>query len=159
MKTILKALAAVVRRSKGDPELLVFRHPTAGVQLPKGTIEPNETVEIATIRELKEESGLELDAKPQLIGTWERIVGGGPNEDGPLETNLWSISILSTDQDLPDDWRHRAEGSPAEEGLIFEFFWLPINVSLPESLDPMFAPSAKIIMEQLGVRALNSVSD
>ena len=39
MKTVWKALAAVVRPGDGQPEVLVFRHPIAGVQLPKGTVE------------------------------------------------------------------------------------------------------------------------
>ena len=39
MKTIHKAVAAVVRRNGASSELLVFRHPKAGVQLPKGTVE------------------------------------------------------------------------------------------------------------------------
>ena len=42
MKVVHKAVAAVVRDYGRGSELLVFRHPLAGVQLPKGTVEPEE---------------------------------------------------------------------------------------------------------------------
>ena len=147
MKIVLKALAAVIRETNGQLELLAFQHPFAGVQIPKGTIEPNETVQAATIRELKEESGLEIGHTPQLIGKWERIVGGGPNEDGPLEINLWHICILKTRERHPENWQHEAKGSSAEDGLIFNFFWLPIDHNLAEKLEPIFDPTIKLIKE------------
>jgi 8-oxo-dGTP pyrophosphatase MutT (NUDIX family) len=140
--TVHKAVAAVVRDNR---ELLVFKHPIAGVQIPKGTVEPDEGIQAATMRELAEESGLKYTDDPQIIGTWERIVGGGPTEDGPLEINLWHISILQAEGDHPDTWAHRATGSPAEEGLIFEFFWVPIDQGLADKLDPLFSPTAEII--------------
>ena len=40
MKVVHKAVAAVDRDQGRESELLVFRHPLAGVQLPKGTVEP-----------------------------------------------------------------------------------------------------------------------
>jgi len=147
MKTVHKAVAAVIRETNGQLELLVFQHPFAGVQIPKGTIEPNETVQTATVRELKEESGLEAEHAPQLIGKWERTVGGGSNEDGPLETNLWHISILKTEEQHPENWQHEAHGSSAEDGLIFKFFWLPIDHTLAEKLEPLFGPTIKLIQE------------
>jgi 8-oxo-dGTP pyrophosphatase MutT (NUDIX family) len=149
MKTVWKALAAVVRPGDGQPQVLVFRHPIAGVQLPKGTVEPDETMNEATLRELAEESGLHLDAVPEPVGTWKRVVGGGPNEDGPLEINMWSISILRPNGKLPDKWDHEAEGSPAEEGLTFAFFWLPLDQSFPTAVHPLFAPVARMILDHV----------
>ena len=45
---------------EGDlgPELLVFRHPLAGIQVPAGTVEFGEAPEQAVIREVAEESGI-----------------------------------------------------------------------------------------------------
>ena len=149
MKTVWKALAAVVRQRDGRPEVLVFRHPIAGVQLPKGTVEADETIHGATLRELAEESGLRVDAVPELVGTWKRVVGGGPNEDGPLEINMWSISILWANSNLPDEWDHEAEGSPAEEGLTFAFFWLPLDQSFPTAVHPLFTPAARMILDHV----------
>jgi 8-oxo-dGTP pyrophosphatase MutT (NUDIX family) len=53
-----KVTAFVTRETTGGRELLVFRHPNAGVQLPAGTIEPGESPEDAVLREVWEETGL-----------------------------------------------------------------------------------------------------
>ena len=81
-----------------------------------------------------------------IIGTWNRTVKGGSNENGALEVNEWSITILRADVKLPDQWLHEASGSPAEQGLIFEFFWLPIDETLAHNLDPIFTETAKMIV-------------
>jgi 8-oxo-dGTP pyrophosphatase MutT (NUDIX family) len=57
--TLHKVTAFVTRtRSGGGQELLVMQHPTAGVQVPAGTVEENEPVADAVVRELAEETGL-----------------------------------------------------------------------------------------------------
>ena len=48
-----------VPRIDAVPELLVFRHPRAGVQLPAGSVEPDEAWEAAAEREVREETALE----------------------------------------------------------------------------------------------------
>ncbi len=56
---ILHKVTAFVTRQRGEAaELLVFRHPTAGVQLPAGTVELGEAPEAAVLREAAEETGL-----------------------------------------------------------------------------------------------------
>ncbi len=57
-ETIEKVVAIVTRGRGEDRELLVFRHPTSGVQLPAGTVETGEAVEAALLREIREETGL-----------------------------------------------------------------------------------------------------
>ncbi|MBU1880260.1 MAG: NUDIX domain-containing protein, partial [Chloroflexi bacterium] len=42
------------------PELLLFQHPYAGVQVPAGTVEDGETPAQAALREAAEETGLAL---------------------------------------------------------------------------------------------------
>jgi ADP-ribose pyrophosphatase YjhB (NUDIX family) len=54
---IAKVTAFVTRR-QNDVELLVFQHPTAGMQLPAGTIDEGETPLQAVVREVFEETGL-----------------------------------------------------------------------------------------------------
>lgn len=149
MKSVNKALAAVIRQQDGKPELLVFRHPFAGIQLPKGTVETNESIEQATLRELSEESGISLSDQQDVVGTCESFVRGGPKEDGPLEKHIWSITIFFVDQELPDKWRHKVEGEGLEKGMLFEYFWLSIDASLPSKLHEYFRPSAKIILNNL----------
>jgi 8-oxo-dGTP pyrophosphatase MutT (NUDIX family) len=53
-----KASPFVVRRTARGLEILAFRHPLAGTQLVKGTIESGETVEAGAVRELEEERGV-----------------------------------------------------------------------------------------------------
>jgi len=54
-----KVTAFITRGSGPAAELLVFRHPAAGIQLPAGTVEPGERFEVAALREAREESGID----------------------------------------------------------------------------------------------------
>ncbi|USK53217.1 NUDIX domain-containing protein [Cytobacillus solani] len=55
-----KAYGYVTRMKDGKRQLLIFQHsiPEAGIQIPKGTVKPNENTYKAVIRELEEETGL-----------------------------------------------------------------------------------------------------
>jgi len=53
-----KITAFVTRSGLNGLELLVFQHPTAGIQIPAGTVEEGETIEQAAFREVAEETGL-----------------------------------------------------------------------------------------------------
>lgn len=55
-KIIQKVTAFVVRERCGIKELLLFKHPTAGVQIPAGTVEDGEDIETAVKREVYEET-------------------------------------------------------------------------------------------------------
>ncbi len=140
-----KAVAAVTRVRRSQPQLLVFDHPSAGSQIVKGTVEDGESVEDAVVRELFEESGLVVESAGTLIGRWERIVGGGPSETGTLERNLWHVFDIEAPPNCPTGWEHAAVGSPAEEGLVFAFRWVPIGAGLADSLHPLFEPVAHMI--------------
>ncbi len=143
---VRKAVAAVVRDEGGVMELLVFDHPTGETQLPKGTVEVDEEPGAAVLRELHEESGLQVAEFEASIGHWERIAGAGPREDGPLERHIWFIYTVRAPDGLPVAWDHTAEGSPAEEGLVFSFRWVPLDPSLADSLHPLFGPVARMIL-------------
>ena len=140
MKTVDKAVAAVVRTHDGRRDLLVFTHPQAGVQLPKGTIEADESIALATLRELEEESGLRLSTPSHYVGAWNRVLNGGA-------IHPWHVSLLDAPAGLPEQWDHVATGSPEEEGLIFAFHWLPIDADLPARLHPLFADVIRMILD------------
>ncbi len=53
-----KVTAFITRATENGRELLVFLHPTAGLQVPAGTVEAGETPEAAVLRETAEETGL-----------------------------------------------------------------------------------------------------
>ena len=80
VKTIRKVCAAVIRPGPVGSELLVFEHPSAGVQLPKGGLDADEDPREGVLRELHEETGLDLDGGARRIGVWERFAGAGPTE-------------------------------------------------------------------------------
>ena len=72
----LKVLAYITRSKASDLELLVFEHqgmPEAGIQVPAGTVDPDESSAQALRREVLEESGLELKSEPRLIGEYPYV--------------------------------------------------------------------------------------
>ena len=70
-EVIQKVTAFIVREREGVKELLVFKHPTAGVQIPAGTVEKNEDIETAVTREVYEETGLQLVEIENYLGCFE----------------------------------------------------------------------------------------
>ncbi len=53
-----KVTAFITRETPSGMEVLLFRHPGAGVQIPAGTVEEGESPEQAVLREAAEETGL-----------------------------------------------------------------------------------------------------
>lgn len=68
---VQKVTAFVVRERGGVQELLVFKHPTAGIQIPAGTVEIGEDLETAVKREVYEETGLQSVAIEAYLGCFE----------------------------------------------------------------------------------------
>ena len=72
-----KVTAYVTRKDGTDKELLVFQHPTAGLQLPAGTVEEGERPEAAVLREVVEETGLENVKLIRLLSVEETVIPEG----------------------------------------------------------------------------------
>ena len=53
-----KVTAFVVRQSGASHDLLLFEHPSAGIQIPAGSVELGEAARDAALREAREETGL-----------------------------------------------------------------------------------------------------
>lgn len=53
-----KVTAFITRESQDRHDLLLFEHPNAGIQIPAGTVEGDETPQEAVLREVAEETGL-----------------------------------------------------------------------------------------------------
>lgn len=83
MKELDKVTAFVVTYGKPH-QLLVFDHPTAGLQLPAGTVEPGEAPVAAAKREVREETGVEVTSRGVVLR--ETIHDLGPDRAALLAT-------------------------------------------------------------------------
>ena len=70
-KIVQKVTAFIMRENSGIKELLVFKHPTAGIQIPAGTVEKGEDIETAVKRETYEETGLQFVEIENYLGCFE----------------------------------------------------------------------------------------
>ena len=70
-EVVQKVTAFIVREKGGLKEILVFKHPTAGVQIPAGTVERGEDIETAVRREAHEETGLQFVEIENYLGCME----------------------------------------------------------------------------------------
>lgn len=115
MMTLVEKVVPVIFRSINQrTEILVFRHPSAGIQMVKGTVESNEKLEDAALRELYEESGISLAHIHSYLGLHK------PSERGPN----WHVFVCETTEPLEDRWKHYCND---DGGLEFDFFWHPIS--------------------------------
>jgi 8-oxo-dGTP pyrophosphatase MutT (NUDIX family) len=149
---IQKAAACVVRTGLRGPELLAFRHPVAGVQIPKGSVEPGEDPGDAVLRELAEESGISGARIVRGIGLHELEVETGPTETGPPEIQVWHTFLIAVDQELPDAWSHHVLGSEVEAGLMFDYFWLPIQHARA-AFTSRYHASIDFVIRELAIRS------
>jgi ADP-ribose pyrophosphatase YjhB (NUDIX family) len=91
--TVRKVTALITRPGVAGPELLVFDHGLAGVQIPAGTVEHGETFEAAALREAWEETGalgLELVRELAVLRTRGE------------ERHLFHLRASVA---MPDEWR------------------------------------------------------
>lgn len=139
-----KAAACVVRTSARGPELLVFRHPLAGVQIPKGSIESGETAAAAAARELAEESGVLAGRVLRQVGCHQFEVGEDATDSGPSERQVWHTFLMAADAEQRDSWSQQASGSETEASLVFEFFWLPC-ADARTVVAPRYVPSIDFV--------------
>ncbi len=131
-----KACPVVLRAAAGGTELLVFRHPRAGVQLVKGTIESGESAREAAVRELAEEAGLLKAVPGKSLGVWES------RQDG----QVWEFFEMDAGADLPDAWLHRA---PDDGGLEFSFSWHPLHEQPGPDWHPVFVRALEFVRSSL----------
>lgn len=122
MREKLKVIAYIFRKNRS--EILVFDHrdvPEAGTQVVGGTVEAGEDFKLALQREIKEESGLSIDPSEMTkIGesTYHR-------QDMPELNHRHYFEIQRSD--FPETWEHTVDSSGMDNGMVFEFYWLPLD--------------------------------
>lgn len=80
-----KLTAFILRPGLDGPQILAFQHPSAGLQLPAGTVDPGETPEAAALREAAEETGL---ARLRLVANLGSETVRAPEGQGWLLRSL-----------------------------------------------------------------------
>lgn len=69
MSRILQKVTAFIVRGPAPGQLLLFEHPTAGIQVPAGTVREGESCEAAALREAGEETGLAGFSLRRFLGS------------------------------------------------------------------------------------------
>ncbi|MFK7849309.1 MAG: NUDIX domain-containing protein [Rhodothermales bacterium] len=133
MLKVLKACPCIVR----DNRILAFVHPDGSFQIPKGSVEDHESIEEAVLRELAEESGIQTGTISDKIGEMDWLIEAGTTTYSRAQHQAWHIYLIDPGKSLPDNWQHKAVGSKAEEGLIFSYFWQPLD-DRPEAFHPVY---------------------
>jgi len=116
--------------TRNGSEVLVFRGPGhEGFQIPKGTIEPDETPREAAYREAIEESGLAAFEGVEHLVTdvWTR-------RESPPKRYVRHFYHASVHEPR-DSWTHVVTGTGEERGSTFEFSWLDLPTDASFALD------------------------
>jgi len=130
-----KACPVILRKIDDELEILAFEHPLAGRQLVKGTIEKDEPLVDACVRELAEESG--LAAYPYImLGVW----------DTGFENQVWGFYLMTYEGNLPEAWEFYTNDGG---GHLFKFFWQPLSQHLNSSWHPLFIGAVEFIRKAL----------
>jgi ADP-ribose pyrophosphatase YjhB (NUDIX family) len=101
-------------------ELLVFEH--AGLtQLPAGRVDHDETLEEGVVREVKEETGVDVEVVAKLADgvEFERLFGRGAHESHAFH----AVAVGET----PDRWTHHVTGTGMDAGMAMPCRWVPLE--------------------------------
>lgn len=119
-----KVCPVVLRVGASGLEILIFDHPIAGSQLIKGTLGPGESVGVAALRELAEESGISSGVLDRDLGRSFDIVAD----------EIWHFVLIGW-SGLADQWDFETQD---DHGHRFSFGWWPINLTASQNWDPRY---------------------
>ena len=140
MNPLNKAVAVVSRVERNKRQILLFEHPVAGVQLPKGTVEVGESISKAVTRELWEETGLKLGDPVEFAQMAEL------SNDGDILSH-WHFFHFDGQTVRKTSWVHRPVGGSDEEGLVFRFFWSDVENGLHNEVHPIFNRAYSVVQD------------
>jgi 8-oxo-dGTP pyrophosphatase MutT (NUDIX family) len=134
-----EAVSIVLCGPQAQIELLAFRHPLAGIQLVKGSVEADETADAAALREITEEAGLAGVTVVRNLGTWFNMHA----------EQLWHLRVVSCDAELPVTWDHATQDGG---GLTFSFFWPPLRAAPSDEWHPRY----RDVLQEIRVNRVRS---
>jgi 8-oxo-dGTP pyrophosphatase MutT (NUDIX family) len=108
MATLEKVTAFILRHTTSTPDLLLFEHPSAGIQVPAGTVEEGEDPQTAAMREAGEESGLSGLVPEGFLGSVEETPVIGDRFIARATT------VYSRPEAASFDWAHFRSGLTVE---------------------------------------------
>jgi 8-oxo-dGTP pyrophosphatase MutT (NUDIX family) len=117
-----KVFVHVVRVGETTAEVLVFDSlEEPGYEVPKGSVEPGESLEEAVHREVYEESGLK-----------------GLNTIKELGKTYWGdedqhFFLVEAPPDVADTFEHEVTGEGIDTGFWYRYLWLEIGRELKDS--------------------------
>jgi 8-oxo-dGTP pyrophosphatase MutT (NUDIX family) len=120
----------VTRKAEHGRELLVFEQldddpdSPSGIQIPAGGMERFESVDVAALREVEEESGLTDVSFDRQLGAVERGVG---DEGGPSITTYVHLTTSTAGE---AGWEHRVTGDGLDTGMRFALRWEPLPLAI-----------------------------
>lgn len=106
MQLIEKVTMFITRSTEHGVDLLLFEHPFAGIQIPAGTVEHDETPEQAALREAHEESGLAALVQREYLGYTE------DHFNGHHRLILEPAKAYARPDATSFDWAHFRKGLP-----------------------------------------------
>jgi 8-oxo-dGTP diphosphatase len=114
-------------------KLLVFNHtqyPEAGIQVPGGTVEGDESLEDAVLREAREETGLDKLEVSSYLGM-QPFDLSKIGKTGIQNRHFFHLRYVGP---IIDVWRHY-ERTPSDghpRPIEFEFYWVTMLEETPE---------------------------
>jgi 8-oxo-dGTP pyrophosphatase MutT (NUDIX family) len=118
--------------------LLVFRQPDfpdAGIQVPGGSVGPNEPLDLAVMREAREETGLDGLRLEAFLGDTRHDF----SPRGRFEIHHRHYYHHTVSEDVPETWRHH-ETNPSEgvyDSILFELLWVQLLDGVPRLISDM----------------------
>ncbi|QGQ96494.1 NUDIX domain-containing protein [Paenibacillus psychroresistens] len=119
---VYKVTAYITRFNKGNQQLLVFKekdYEHLGFQVPGGTVEKNEDLQAAIIREIKEEAGINEVSNVKYLGEFTYNM---EKPDRIIKRYYYQMQA-----DSPEYFTHIVQSDDEDNGWIYEYSWLDLK--------------------------------